>query len=49
MSLFEKSGIILRFGEEIIKRGRVKGKVPKGVKLDVSAWTISLPSKGTSR
>jgi hypothetical protein len=35
MSLLERSGIILELGEEIIKRGECKGKVPKGMGMRI--------------
>jgi hypothetical protein len=37
MSLFERSGIILEKGEEVVKRGKCKGKVPKemGMRIKV--------------
>jgi hypothetical protein len=33
--LFEKSGIILESGEEILKRGKCKGRVPKGMGMRI--------------
>jgi len=35
MSLLERSGIILESGEEVLKRGECKGKVPKGMGMRI--------------
>lgn len=35
MSLFEKSGIILEPGEKVLKSGKCKGKVPKGMGMRI--------------
>ena len=33
--MFERAGIILELGEEILKRGKCKGKVPKGMGMRI--------------
>jgi len=35
VSLFEKSGIILESGERVLKRGKCKGRVPKGMGMRI--------------
>jgi len=45
MGLFEAAGIILKKDEHIIRRGRFKGKVPRGVSTEISPAFFSYKTK----
>ena len=51
MGLFEEAGIILKSGEEIVKRAICKGKVPKGafMGLKVDSRLIIVGKRGRIR
>lgn len=38
--LFEESGIILTSGEQVVKQGKCKGKVPKGLEMKTSTLGV---------
>jgi hypothetical protein len=42
MGLLEESGIILRNGEDVLKQGRCKGRVPKGIEMKTSTLGVYL-------
>ncbi len=46
MELFEESGIILKADETVTKRGKCKGKVPKGRETKVKLKGAIIPWKG---
>ena len=45
MGLFEAAGIILQKDEKIVKRGRFRGKVPRGPRTEISPAFFSYKSK----
>jgi len=46
MGLLEESGLILKAGETVTKRGKYKGKMPKGLETKVRLRGAIMPWKG---